>query len=136
MDYRRKSSRLQFPSRHAHAIADHWQDVFVGSLLGIVMSYFAYRQYYPALSSELSHRPFSPRIRREEPETLPMHIVNGSAGGHGRRYSEEDQTEAHLGRSETVKRPGPGPLRDVWREGESPNGSVEGLTREVPATVP
>ncbi|KAL5489824.1 hypothetical protein ACEPAI_4656 [Sanghuangporus weigelae] len=43
----------------------HWQDVLVGSLIGLVMSFFAYRQYYPPLGSPQSHRPFSPRIRRE-----------------------------------------------------------------------
>ncbi|KAL1748066.1 phosphatidic acid phosphatase type 2/haloperoxidase [Schizophyllum fasciatum] len=44
----------------------HWQDVLVGSILGTVMSYFAYRQYYPALADPLAHRPYSPRVRREE----------------------------------------------------------------------
>ena len=30
------------------------------------MSFFSYRQYYPSLSSPSSHRPFSPRIKRED----------------------------------------------------------------------
>ncbi|KAG5646474.1 hypothetical protein DXG03_003524, partial [Asterophora parasitica] len=54
----------------------HWHDVLVGSLLGTVVSYFTYRQYYPSLASEHSHRPFSPRIKREEAaggDVLPVH---------------------------------------------------------------
>ncbi|EMD38375.1 hypothetical protein CERSUDRAFT_113537 [Gelatoporia subvermispora B] len=44
----------------------HWQDVLVGSALGMVVAWFSYRQYYPALSSEWPHRPYSPRIKRDE----------------------------------------------------------------------
>lgn len=45
------------------------------------MSFFAYRQYYPPLSSELSHRPFSPRIKREDEEPIlpSTNVVSGSA---------------------------------------------------------
>jgi diacylglycerol diphosphate phosphatase/phosphatidate phosphatase len=42
----------------------HWQDVFAGASVGLVMAYFSYRQYYPSLASPLAHRPFSPRIPR------------------------------------------------------------------------
>ncbi len=42
------------------------------------MSYFSYRQYYPPLESEYSHRPYSPRIKREEEEVLPTHNHNTS----------------------------------------------------------
>ncbi|CAE6425977.1 unnamed protein product [Rhizoctonia solani] len=44
----------------------HWQDVFIGSIVGLVLSYFSYRQYYPSLASPFSHRPYSPRIPRYE----------------------------------------------------------------------
>ncbi|EUC56449.1 DPP1-diacylglycerol pyrophosphate phosphatase-like protein [Rhizoctonia solani AG-3 Rhs1AP] len=54
----------------------HWQDVLVGSIVGLVFAYFAYRQYYPTLESPLSHKPYSPRIPREdayrESSTLPF----------------------------------------------------------------
>jgi len=62
----------------------HWQDVVVGSLLGTVISYFTYRQYYPSLASDDSHRPHSPRIRREEDEveTLPTHRSRPSSPEH------------------------------------------------------
>jgi len=39
----------------------HWQDVTVGSLVGIVFSFFAYRQYFPPLSASDAHIPFEPR---------------------------------------------------------------------------
>lgn len=43
----------------------HWQDVLTGSTVGIIFAFFSYRQYYPRLSSPLSHRPYSPRIPSE-----------------------------------------------------------------------
>ncbi|KAJ3866580.1 phosphatidic acid phosphatase type 2/haloperoxidase [Lentinula novae-zelandiae] len=91
MDYRRKY---------------HWQDVFIGSILGTVMAYFSYRQYYPSLSSELCHQPYSPRIARE-PEVLPLH--------HRHQHSETSalppRTSAQDG---TVPRPDPGSLTELW----------------------
>ncbi|CDH50022.1 pap2-domain-containing protein [Lichtheimia corymbifera JMRC:FSU:9682] len=40
----------------------HWQDVFVGSLLGFGCAFFAYRQYYPALAHATCHHPYKTRI--------------------------------------------------------------------------
>lgn len=39
----------------------HWQDVLVGSLVGLGFSFFSYRQYYPPLSAPDAHLPFEPR---------------------------------------------------------------------------
>ncbi|KAF8608032.1 PAP2-domain-containing protein [Ceratobasidium sp. AG-I] len=44
----------------------HWQDVLVGSIVGLTFSYFSYRQYYPTLESPFSHKPYSPRIARDD----------------------------------------------------------------------
>ncbi|CAE6428059.1 unnamed protein product [Rhizoctonia solani] len=58
----------------------HWQDVFVGSIVGLVLSYFSYRQYYPSLASPFSHRPYSPRIPRYEQDQagIPTEDASGT----------------------------------------------------------
>jgi diacylglycerol diphosphate phosphatase/phosphatidate phosphatase len=45
---------------------DHWQDVLAGSILGLVMANFAYRQYFRSLASKVSHLPYDPRTQRSE----------------------------------------------------------------------
>ncbi|KAK7054966.1 hypothetical protein VNI00_003429 [Paramarasmius palmivorus] len=122
----------------------HWQDVLVGSILGTVMSYFAYRQYYPPLSSELSHKPYSPRIKREMDAIIPIHHneesrhhrtpsttpmststppngTNGAAYPHSmtRRYTDEPMSRDDYELAGTVRRPDPGPLEEVWKDGDS-----------------
>lgn len=62
----------------------HWQDVVAGSILGLVVSYFAYRQYFPSLSSPMSHKPHPPRVRREE--ELPT--VNPATDHHSLSYTD------------------------------------------------
>uniref|UniRef100_A0A182QI68 Phosphatidic acid phosphatase type 2/haloperoxidase domain-containing protein n=1 Tax=Anopheles farauti TaxID=69004 RepID=A0A182QI68_9DIPT len=37
----------------------HWQDVTVGSLIGLGLSYLSYRQYYPAFSDRNCHQSYS-----------------------------------------------------------------------------
>jgi diacylglycerol diphosphate phosphatase/phosphatidate phosphatase len=54
---------------------DHWQDVIAGAILGLAVAYFAYRQYFPSLASPMSHKPYSPRIRREEGELPTVNPV-------------------------------------------------------------
>ncbi|KAF8894685.1 phosphatidic acid phosphatase type 2/haloperoxidase [Infundibulicybe gibba] len=56
----------------------HWHDVLVGSILGTVLAYFSYRQYYPGLGSEYSHRHIHPASSAKritiycQPITTPM----------------------------------------------------------------
>ncbi len=105
---------------------DHWHDVLVGSLLGTVLAYFSYRQYYPSLASELSHRPYSPRIPREPEEGLPLHHrydssvdqsgVQTSGPALTRRYNDDVALEEAYELDGTVQRHTP-PLEEVWREG-------------------
>lgn len=36
----------------------HWQDVTVGSLLGLTVGYLSYRQYYPAMDTRYCYLPY------------------------------------------------------------------------------
>ncbi|KAL1409874.1 hypothetical protein Q8F55_003873 [Vanrija albida] len=44
----------------------HWQDVLVGSALGLAISHIAYRTYYPNLKHVACHLPLLPRPGRNE----------------------------------------------------------------------
>lgn len=50
--------------------------MLTGSILGLVVSYFSYRQYYPALDSPQSHRCYSPR---RPGKMLDQDVPNGPA---------------------------------------------------------
>lgn len=43
----------------------HWEDVLVGALMGIFMSYFCYRFYFPKLSDPKCHLPNDDRTGPE-----------------------------------------------------------------------
>lgn len=100
--------------------SDHWQDVLVGSILGTVISYFTYRQYYPSLASEFSHRPYSPRIKRESAEILPTHHDMNSADHN--EMSNLSQPQGASGDGDgfeltgTIPRPDL-PLEEMWQDG-------------------
>ncbi|KAH9483986.1 Phospholipid phosphatase 5 [Psilocybe cubensis] len=118
----------------------HWQDVLVGSLVGTFFAFFTYRQYYPPLSSELSHRPYSPRIKREDNDraVLPTHIdqFNGQTNI-GNRHQYSDSTDDHFELAGTVPRPpGPGRLENVWKQGAgSPDLSQEDVVAGGSANI-
>lgn len=44
----------------------HATDVIAGGIIGALIAWYAYRQYYPCLSAENCHRPYSPRIAHED----------------------------------------------------------------------
>jgi diacylglycerol diphosphate phosphatase/phosphatidate phosphatase len=123
MDYRREHCGNAVSTRFSSLppIIDHWHDVVAGSILGLVISYFCYRQYYPALSSALSDRPYSPRIKDEE--VLPTHCRHTSsfdqlplhADGTGRREPYRDGSDHDMEIAGTVRRDGPEPLQEVER---------------------
>jgi diacylglycerol diphosphate phosphatase/phosphatidate phosphatase len=88
--------------------------VTVGSILGLIVAYFSYRQYYPDLAEEHSHRPYSPRIKDESSgPILPVHDQSRNQrydpAGAGRGYDSFELDG-------TVERPGPERLRDAWKE--------------------
>jgi len=92
----------------------HWHDVLAGSALGLTLSYFSYRQYYPSLSSEISHLPHAPRIEHEDQGsgTLPMHIHETGALFTDNNLEHVDDVEL----AETARRNEPA-LSHVWRDG-------------------
>ncbi|GBC07864.1 hypothetical protein RclHR1_07740003 [Rhizophagus clarus] len=54
----------------------HWQDVLSGSILGFVLGFYAYHQYYPLLYLPVSHKPFSVRLKTMKPEYKTNFITN------------------------------------------------------------
>ena len=73
----------------------HWQDVTAGSFLGTVLAFFAYRQYYPPLSSTMSHRPYNPRPLRKKKRIAgvnadPENGLHAHHWGWSAMTSEED----------------------------------------------
>ena len=129
MDYRRTSCIPSLFLKSKSSAQDHWQDVTVGSILGLTVAYFAYRQYYPGLADELSHRPYSPRIKDENSgPILPVHDSSQSQGhdtaGADRRY---DSFELEG----TVQRPGQQHLRDPWKGYDDPSAEGSGTDHRL-----
>ncbi|KAJ6630630.1 phosphatidic acid phosphatase type 2/haloperoxidase [Mycena sp. CBHHK59/15] len=104
----------------------HWQDVLVGSIVGTVVAYFSYRQYYPSLASEVSHRPYSPRIARDD---FPSHHRRTSSRQTLGDHPTTDDVVDSGPLEGTVLRDGPGPLREVWRDIEHERGVMVGLAQ-------
>jgi diacylglycerol diphosphate phosphatase / phosphatidate phosphatase len=112
----------------------HYQDVFVGMVVGLTVSYFSYRQYYPSLEHPLCHRPYAPRYAPvDPPESKPGEAVPAEEAaaadtqypGKGKgRDVEAQEAEGH-GReggmdhdaAGTLPRHQPPPLERVWSEG-------------------
>jgi len=75
----------------------HWQDVLVGSLVGLGFSFFAYRQYYPPLSAPDAHLPFEPRhmdLRPPVPTLLEGVGVTGAGRNGGADIEAHDREHA------------------------------------------
>lgn len=67
----------------------HATDVIAGGLLGLVVAYWSYKLYYPALGHAQSHKPYSPRIPAE-------HLAG--AGEEERFVGDDEDAEAGGGR--------------------------------------
>lgn len=52
----------------------HWEDVTIGSVIGLVVSYCIYRQYYPSIFSQNCHRAY-PRGLHATIKAMPEHTV-------------------------------------------------------------
>ena len=100
---------------------DHWQDVTVGSILGLVMANFAYRQYFHSLSSNVSHLPYAPRTQR--PEDADAHPAPGLPRYRTlhRPADEDDDGEVEL-IDGMVRRGEPEQLEQGWKAGPSLEG--------------
>lgn len=98
----------------------HWQDVIAGAILGLAVSYFAYRQYFPSLSSSISHKPYPPRVRREE--ELPT--VNRATDHNGMFYADSIEGEGVELVGSSVPKPNP-----ALAERQSEHGVNGGVPR-------
>lgn len=56
----------------------HYQDVIVGSLIGIVLAYLSYRQYYPPLSHPRSNQTYA-EMRIQDLGDLSNHRIESAA---------------------------------------------------------
>ncbi|KAL7411515.1 phosphatidic acid phosphatase type 2/haloperoxidase [Mrakia frigida] len=73
----------------------HATDIIAGSILGFFIGWYCYRQYYPPLSHPLCHRPYSPRVPREDEDAdaeggreLAGLAANGQRNGNGNGMSK------------------------------------------------
>ncbi|KAH9812694.1 phosphatidic acid phosphatase type 2/haloperoxidase [Melampsora americana] len=80
----------------------HWQDVFVGGLLGMLVAWFGYRMYYPSLSTEDAHKPYSPRLNIKDRSSPILPVVNQPYRSHGDRISA-DSNEIMLQTSDSTQ---------------------------------
>lgn len=144
MDSRRKLAFCYIYIALADGALDHWQDVTVGSIVGTTLAYFAYRQYYPHLADELSHRPYSPRIKRDEDTVIPMHYRPSNGSGQQYPFAPGINSSSsnlrygdggELGNNNTnipegtAPRPSVGPMEEVWKQRGGIEDGQKGLTR-------
>lgn len=64
----------------------HWEDVTIGSLIGLSVSYYVYRQYYPSIFSGHCHRPY-PRgfYKTTTTKTIAEPSATGAQSSRNRR---------------------------------------------------
>ncbi|KAK4688621.1 diacylglycerol diphosphate phosphatase / phosphatidate phosphatase, partial [Tremellales sp. Uapishka_1] len=67
----------------------HWQDVLVGSLLGLFIAWLSYRTYFPPLSHRLCHLPLAPLESEEDSDLDRVALLSDEENGAAPRDSEE-----------------------------------------------
>ena len=93
---------------------DHRHDVLVGSIVGLLLSFFAYHQYYPSLTSPNSHLPFSPCIHSwESGGHSHAPSTNGVQGGHMDHVPDLERGGDHDTRNHLPERAEPVPLDEI-----------------------
>lgn len=89
----------------------HATDVIAGALLGLVIAYWSYKLYYPALSHPQSHKPYSPRIPSEhlagagEDGEAEGSFDEGHHGGEFTRFNVENGRGARRDEEEEIRKP-------------------------------
>ena len=105
---------------HVSSSTDHWQDVLAGSLLGFTIANFAYRQYFPSLSSKRSHLPYAPRTLHPEDTHRSAYVLP-----YYHRRSMDSQGEAEVEllsgavNHDNVRRNEPEQPEQSWEQGSS-----------------
>ncbi|KAI5449429.1 hypothetical protein NCC49_004713 [Naganishia albida] len=78
----------------------HWQDVTVGSLLGLGIAWVAYRAYFPSLGSSQSHLPLAPPHYEDHGIPLDEHPARDEeqrialAGDHDEEEEDEESVDS------------------------------------------
>lgn len=104
----------------------HATDVLFGALLGSIVSYFCYRQYFPTLTSPHSHLPFAPRLPEVERPAGPEEATGDAIPMTGQAGSA-DMEAGTLGRR---RRPGEEPAVEEQNvEGTAPRNQPWSLGR-------
>ncbi|KAK1922989.1 phospholipid metabolism-related protein [Papiliotrema laurentii] len=71
----------------------HWQDVLVGSLLGLFIAWVSYRTYYPKLSHRQCHLPLAPKFAEADDEETArgdrVRLLSEEEGARPRASEEE-----------------------------------------------
>ena len=95
--------------------------IIAGSLLGLFFAWGSYRLYYPPLSHEMAHKPYSPRVPENEdgPEAR--------RGNYGVDEYDRAARNSDEGPEGTLRRPqdgvGSGPIGGIALRETSSNGS-------------